>query len=79
MAEGLVLHAASDLVDTAVPDVGSDRGAVSLLPAVGFPGPSPEPDVRLPPHPALHKPVPFGYEASFVKYLLHGVAMAAPR
>ena len=34
--------------------VGSARGAVSALPPARFPGPPPEPDVRLSPHPALH-------------------------
>src|SRR5690606_8647558 len=61
-----------------VPDVGSDRGAVPPSLAVGFPGPSPEPDVRLPPHPALPEPVPCGYAASVVSPF-HGVGMAAPR
>jgi hypothetical protein len=58
--------------------VGSDRGAVPSFPAVGFPGPSPEPDVRLPPHPALHEPVPLDYAAPVVSSL-HGVGIAAPR
>jgi hypothetical protein len=58
--------------------VGSDRGAVPASRLVRFPGPSPEPDVRLPPHPALHEPLPFGY-AVLVVMPLHGVGMAAPR
>ena len=33
---------------------GSSRGAVSALPPVRFPDPPAEPDMRLPPHPALH-------------------------
>jgi len=57
--------------------VGSDRGAVPPSPAVGLPGPSPEPDVRLPPHPALHEPVPQDYAASVVT--AHGEGIAAPR
>ena len=35
--------------------VGSDRGAVSAFRLVRFLGPSSEPDVRLPSHPALHR------------------------
>jgi hypothetical protein len=35
--------------------VGSDRGAVSAFRLIRFLGPSSEPDVRLPPHPALHR------------------------
>jgi hypothetical protein len=37
--------------------VGSDPGAVVPFGRTRFPSPSPEPDVRLPPHPALHKPI----------------------
>ncbi|PWU54776.1 hypothetical protein DLJ47_11755 [Micromonospora sp. S4605] len=33
----------------------SGRGAVSVFRPVRFRGPPPEPDVRLSPHPALHK------------------------
>jgi hypothetical protein len=40
--------------------VGSDRGAVPASRQVRSPGPSTEPDVRLPPHPALHEPTPLG-------------------
>jgi len=40
--------------------VESGRGAVSPFRVVRFPGPLPEPDVRLPPHPALHGLVPLG-------------------
>ena len=79
VTERVVLDALPAPSDSHVREVGSDRSAVSLFPTIGFSGPSPEPDVRLPPHPALHKPMPFGYAASFVKNLLHGVAMAAPR
>jgi hypothetical protein len=35
--------------------VGSDRGAVPVFRQVRFPSPSPEPDVRLSTHPALHE------------------------
>ena len=34
--------------------VESDRGAVPALRLIRFPDSLPEPDVRLPPHPALH-------------------------
>ena len=40
--------------------VESGRGAVSPSRVVRFAGPLPEPDVRLPPHPALHGLVPLG-------------------
>jgi len=39
-----------------VPVVESDRGAVSAFLLIRFPGPLAEPDVQLPPHPALHEP-----------------------
>jgi hypothetical protein len=39
--------------------VGSGRGALPNSRPVGFPGPPSEPDVRLPPHPALHILMPF--------------------
>ncbi|QBI18433.1 hypothetical protein ER308_01850 [Egibacter rhizosphaerae] len=38
--------------------VGSERGAVPGLRRVRFPAPPAEPDVRLSPHPALHKVMP---------------------
>jgi hypothetical protein len=59
--------------------VESDRGAVPALPPVRFPGPRPEPDVRLPPHPALH--VPSGHPLGVVAIgrLVHGVAIFVPR
>jgi hypothetical protein len=57
--------------------VGSDRGAVPPFPTVGLPSPSPEPDVRLPPHPALHEPMPLDYAASVVT--AHGERIVAPR
>ncbi len=40
--------------------VGSDRGAAPGFHPVRFPGPPAEPDVRLPPHPALHVITPRG-------------------
>ena len=39
-----------------VPCVKSDRSAVPASLLARFSGPLPEPDVRLPPHPALHEP-----------------------
>jgi hypothetical protein len=56
--------------------VRSGRGAVLLFPAVGFPGPSPEPDVRVSTHPALHMIMPVGYAA--VPFVAHGEAIVAP-
>jgi hypothetical protein len=44
--------------DRVVGLVGSDRGAVHAFRHARFPGPSPEPDMRLSPHPALHEPPP---------------------
>ena len=40
---------------TLVVPVESDRSAVPASRLVRFSGPLPEPDVRLPPHPALHE------------------------
>ena len=77
MAERLVLDAPAHLVDAAVGDVGSDRGAVPAFRQVRFPSPSPEPDVRLPPHPALHKPISLSYAASSVS--AHGEGITDPR
>jgi hypothetical protein len=80
VAQGVVLGAAADLIEGAVGEVGSDRGAVPAFRLVRFPGPSPEPDVRLSPHPALHELVPFGYATSVVVMgPLHGVGITAPR
>jgi hypothetical protein len=58
--------------------MGSDWGAVSALRLVRFPGPSPELDVQLPSHPALHELVPVGYGALLV-VPLNGVGIAVPR
>jgi hypothetical protein len=44
------------LIDWVARLVESDRGAVPAFRLVRFPVPLPEPDVRLPPHPALHEP-----------------------
>jgi hypothetical protein len=59
VAQGLLLHSAATQFQALPGQVGSDRDAVPPFPAVGFPGPSPEPDVRLPPHPALHGFMPW--------------------
>jgi hypothetical protein len=58
MSQRVVLDASASLVEHEVGEVGSDRSALPVSRRVGFSGPSPEPDVRLPPHPALHEPVP---------------------
>jgi hypothetical protein len=58
--ERLVLYAPSAFIELGVGPVGSDRGAVSVSQQIRFPSPSPEPDMRLPPHPALHEPMPPG-------------------
>jgi hypothetical protein len=49
---------------------------VLLFPAAGFPGPSPEPDVRVSTHPALHTVTTVFYAA--VSFVAHGEAMAVP-
>ncbi|MGH9127736.1 MAG: hypothetical protein ACRDY2_01935, partial [Acidimicrobiales bacterium] len=65
--ESLTAAAATDVEDfyaarAPEPDaVGSDRDAVSASRQVRLPGPSPEPDLRLPPHPALHESMPQSY------------------
>ena len=57
---GLLLDAAANLNDGAQPEVESDRGAVLVSRPVRLPGPLPELDVRLPPHPGLHGPCQVG-------------------
>jgi hypothetical protein len=59
--------------------VESDRGAVPALPPVRFPGSLPEPDVRLPAHPALH--VPRGHAVALIVWVrsVHGFAIFVPR
>jgi hypothetical protein len=79
MLEGLLLDPLAGPGDGLVGEVRSGRSALSAFRLVGFSGPSPEPDVRLPPHPALHESVSSGYEAVAVRCLLHGVSIAAPR
>src|SRR5699024_686948 len=56
--QGLLLDPATDLIDGLGAEVRSTRGAVAAFPPLRFPGPPPEPGVRLSPHPALHEPVP---------------------
>src|SRR5665213_1450696 len=77
VVKGRVLDPSSRVVDRLVGEVRSDRGAVPASQQVRFPSPSPEPDVRLPPHPALHEPVPLDYGASIVT--AHGEGITAPR
>lgn len=57
--------------------VGSDRGAVTVFRQVRFPGPSPEPDVRLSTHPALHESR--SSYATPIVFVLHGVGMLVAR
>ena len=59
--------------------VKSGRGAVPALPPVRFPGPLPEPDVRLAPHPALHKPDGHRVVVIVVVRVVHGFAIFVPR
>jgi hypothetical protein len=59
-------------------EVGSSRGAVPPLPAARLPGPPPEPDVRLPPHPALHEPMSVDHQVS-PHIIAHGEGIRAPR
>jgi hypothetical protein len=59
--------------------VKSGRGAVSALPPVRFLGPRPEPDVRLPPHPALHRPDGHTLVAVVIGRVVHGFAIFVPR
>ena len=77
VAERGLLSAPADVIDDGVGEVGSDRGAVPASRQVRFPGPSPEPDVQLPPHSALHEPVSQDYAASVVT--AHGDGITAPR
>src|SRR5665811_95138 len=55
---GVVPGSAADLIERIGGPVRSARGAVPAFRLVRFPGPPPEPDVRLSPHPALHEVVP---------------------
>lgn len=52
--------------------VGSGRGAVPTSRPARLLGPPAEPDVRVPPHPALHKLMSSGYAIAPVA---HGVAL----
>lgn len=58
MAVELLLNPAPAPVQRVACEVRSAQGAVSAFRLVCFPGPPPEPDVRLSPHPALHEPMP---------------------
>ena len=55
VAQGVLLDPAADLVDDLGAEVRSARGAVTVFRPFRFPGPPPEPGVRVSPHPALHK------------------------
>jgi len=56
---GGALHQRGDGAGAALPDDGgSDRSALPAFELVGFSGPPAEPDVRLSPHPALHRFMP---------------------
>jgi hypothetical protein len=57
--------------------VRSDRGALLVLPPVGFPGPPPEPGVPITEHRALHKPRQ-GFDVPYAP-AGHGVGMRVPR
>lgn len=79
VAGEVTLGAPTHVVDGPVAEVGSDQGAVPASRLVRLPGPPPEPDVRLPPHPALHEPMPLDYATSETMSPLHGVGITAPR
>ena len=55
---GRALHQRADGGLVKPDDVGSDRSALPAFELVGFSGPPAEPDVRLSPHPALHRFMP---------------------
>jgi hypothetical protein len=78
VAIDVVLYPSSCLVKASVGEVGSNQSALPTFPLVGFSGPPSEPDVRLPPHPALPEPMPSRYDA-FSSILAHGEGIAAPR
>ncbi len=59
--------------------VKADRGAVPAFPPVRFPGPLPEPDVRLPPHPALHERDDQRVALIGVVGWVHGFGIFVPR
>ena len=58
---------------------GPDRGALSRLLPVGFPGPPSEPDVPVSEHPALRRPVPSGQAAVGVGGAVQGSGILFPR
>jgi hypothetical protein len=74
---GAVAAGREDQVQGPVGHVGSTRSAVPSFPVVGFSGPSPEPDVRLPPHPALHQVQ--AVEVATAVVVTHFEGIAVPR
>src|SRR5215210_8216174 len=56
MNQRRLLDAAPDLIDHLGAEVRSARGAVTVFRPFRFPGPPPEPGVRVPSHPALDRP-----------------------
>ena len=74
----LVPGVATHLVEGIATPVGSDQGAVLVSQQARLPSPSPEPDLRLPPHPALHRIMPLNYLTSPC-VPTHGEGIAAPR
>lgn len=72
-----VLDPAAAFIEFGVGEVRSGRSALPAFLLAGLSGPSPEPDVRLLPHPALHESVPLAQ--SVVVIWSHGVGIFAPR
>jgi hypothetical protein len=65
---------------TARQPLGEDRAGARCAPfgASVSPARTPEPDVRVPTHPALHEPVSLDY-ATVASALVHGVGICPPR
>jgi hypothetical protein len=59
--------------------VESSRGAVPASRLARFPDPLPEPDVRLPTHPALHKPRCHSIVLVVTVRWVHGFGIFVPR
>jgi hypothetical protein len=59
--------------------VESSRGAVSVFQPTRFPDPLPEPDMRLPTHPALHRPRCQSLVLVVVVRSVHGFGIFVPR
>jgi hypothetical protein len=57
-ATGAFDQCANSASPSSTQDVGSSRSALPAFELVGFSGPPAEPDVRLSPHPALHRFMP---------------------